>query len=226
MSQEDDRRPEGEGFLTRWSRRKRDETLKPPAVAAPELPEAETSANTTTEIEVPPFDVSLLPDIESLTAESDISAFLQRGVPEALKNAALRRIWSADPAIRDFIGPVDYQWDFNDPAGVPGFGPLGSDVDVEALLRQVIGGSEPRIEPETEEEQTVHLAEADPGDQDVRTADEPPINDNSTPGESLSSAEHAFTQENDAMRANILQKSHSPEEVSLKVRRHGSALPT
>jgi hypothetical protein len=32
----------------------------------------------------------------------------------------------ADPAIRRFIGPAEYAWDFNSPIGVPGFSPLPS----------------------------------------------------------------------------------------------------
>jgi hypothetical protein len=31
-----------------------------------------------------------------------------------------------DPAIRRFIGPAEYAWDFNSPRGVPGFAPLPS----------------------------------------------------------------------------------------------------
>jgi TorA maturation chaperone TorD len=37
-----------------------------------------------------------------------------------------------DPAIRDFIGIAENQWDFNDPTAMPGFGPLRAD-DVLAL---------------------------------------------------------------------------------------------
>ncbi|MCA3594042.1 MAG: DUF3306 domain-containing protein [Methylobacterium sp.] len=136
MSVEEPDHPEG--FLSRWSRRKRG-TAAGEAEAAP-APASEPAGPVAPPAEPEEeVDLSLLPDIETLTAESDITLFLKKGVPEALKNAALRKIWSADPAIRDYIGPVDYQWDFNDPMGVPGFGPLGPDVDVEALLRQVIG---------------------------------------------------------------------------------------
>src|SRR5688572_28804209 len=35
-----------------------------------------------------------LPRVEDLKPESDLSAFLRKGVPEALKLAALRRMWS------------------------------------------------------------------------------------------------------------------------------------
>ncbi len=147
MSIEEDR---SEGFLSRWSRRKREiaaEEWKAEAAVAAPVPAPESAEAAPTAEPEEEFDLSLLPDIETLTAESDITLFLKKGVPEALKNAALRRMWSADAAIRDYIGPVDYQWDFNDPAGVPGFGPLGSDVDVEALLKQVIG--EPKKPVET-----------------------------------------------------------------------------
>jgi len=63
-----------------------------------------------------------LPRIEDLSADSDLTAFLREGVPESLKRAALRRAWSLDPAIRDYVSPADYAWDFNDPASIPGFG--------------------------------------------------------------------------------------------------------
>ena len=86
----------------------------------------------------PPFDPASLPPIESIGAESDIRAFLQAGVPPDLSRAALRRAWSADPAIRDFIGLVENGWDFNDPNGIPGFGPISAD-EVARLLAQVIG---------------------------------------------------------------------------------------
>jgi hypothetical protein len=48
-------------------------------------------------------------------------------------------MWSLDPAIRDYIGPVDYQWDFNTPGGLP-FGFSNELVgDVSKLLAQAIG---------------------------------------------------------------------------------------
>lgn len=86
----------------------------------------------------PPFDPAGLPPIESLTAATDIRAFLRKEVPEALKRAALRRAWSLDPAIRDFVGPADYAWDYNAPDGVPG-GSLDLVGDVREMLAQVFG---------------------------------------------------------------------------------------
>jgi hypothetical protein len=71
-----------------------------------------------------PFDLANLPPIESLTSEDDMSVFLQSGVPADMVRAALRSAWRVDPAIRDFVGIAESQWDFNDPAAMPGFGPL------------------------------------------------------------------------------------------------------
>jgi len=73
---------------------------------------------------VRPLEASRLPPIESITADSDVTAFLEPGVPAELTRAALRRAWAIDPSIRDFIGIAENQWDFNDPNGIPGFGPL------------------------------------------------------------------------------------------------------
>ena len=72
----------------------------------------------------PVFDLSKLPPIESITAETDIRAFLAPGVPAELRLAALRRAWVADPKVRDFVGLNDYDFDFHTPGAIPGFGPL------------------------------------------------------------------------------------------------------
>jgi hypothetical protein len=131
---------ESEKFLDRWSRRKRDgaEASAPAgakkADAAPPPPEAKEEA---------PFDPASLPPIGSITAESDIRAFLRPGVPPELSRAALRQAWSTDPAIRDFVGLVENGWDFNDPTAMHGFGPIEAS-EVARLLAGVIG--DPRHE--------------------------------------------------------------------------------
>jgi Protein of unknown function (DUF3306) len=66
-----------------------------------------------------------LTSLDSISAKTDIGACLKPGVPNELRLAALRRAWSADPAIRDFVGLSENAWDFNDLAGIPGFGELG-----------------------------------------------------------------------------------------------------
>ena len=86
------------------------------------------------------FDPASLPSIETITVDTDIRGFLQSRVPAALTRAALRQAWATDPAIRDFIGIAENQWDFNDPTAMPGFGPMQEMDDVPALLARALGG--------------------------------------------------------------------------------------
>src|SRR5262249_26484838 len=135
---------EPENFLSRWARLKH-EAAEEPERAAPDAAADETRADAPAgeaealPVAEPAFDISKLPPIESITATTDIRAFLGPGVPPELTRAALRRAWVADPSIRDFIGIAENQWDFNDPNGVPGFGPLGPLDDIRRLVAQVFG---------------------------------------------------------------------------------------
>lgn len=104
------------------------------------------------------FDLASLPSIDSLTAATDIRAFLRKEVPEALRRAALRKAWSLDPAIRDFVGPADYAWDYNAPDGVPGAS-LDLVGDVREMLAQIFGPDTPAKDAPAE---------------DAATAQEPP----------------------------------------------------
>ncbi|TIL35005.1 DUF3306 domain-containing protein [Mesorhizobium sp.] len=120
--------------FARWSRLKQaaryseaavpeKDQLAPDAAAAPADADCVEEQRATAEPEVAEL-AEPLPRIEDLTAESDLSAFLRKGVPKMLKRAALRKMWSLDPAIRDHIGPSEYAWDFNSPGSMAGFGPL------------------------------------------------------------------------------------------------------
>ncbi|MCA3278722.1 MAG: DUF3306 domain-containing protein [Roseomonas sp.] len=191
---------EGEGFLSRWSRRKRavvegrapeEPTLPAPLEAKPEAPPAEPEDD---------FDLSSLPPLESLTIESDFKAFLHRKVPLELRSAALRRAWSLDPAIRDFIGPADYAWDFNAPDGVPGFAlELGG--DAMKLLSHALGLDAPAPKPE-----------AKAPDEGVAVAETPAPEAPRAPP-NLAIAEAA-------------PEAEAPPEAPLeRPRRHGGALP-
>jgi TorA maturation chaperone TorD len=104
---------DSENFLSRWSRLKHESEVKAPDT---DVPSPAPSS--------PAFDPASLPPIESIVADSDIRQYLHANVPPELTRAALRSAWAADPAIRDFIGIAESQWDFNDPTAIPGFGPL------------------------------------------------------------------------------------------------------
>ncbi|WP_375788706.1 DUF3306 domain-containing protein [Bradyrhizobium sp. Pha-3] len=130
-------------FLARWSRRKqaaRDGHAEPRPEQPAEANGSAMAAPDTVEPCPTEFDLSSLPPIESIDAATDLSPFLREGIPRELSHAALRRAWSADPAIRDFIGLAENAWDFNDPSAMPGFGPLDySSEQVDELVRRVVG---------------------------------------------------------------------------------------
>ncbi len=140
-------------FLSRWSGRKRkavDAQLKniadDQASAAPKFSEQATQAapaSAPTASPVAEFDVTSLPPIESIGAGTDISAFMQSGVPSVLRHAALRRAWAVDPAIRDFMGPTENYWDAVGPEGVSGFGPLDPQLDVQRMVAELFGETPP-----------------------------------------------------------------------------------
>lgn len=152
-----------DGFLSRWARRKRavraaERRLPDAQAAEPEadgsgadpetlttgeaLPPAATSTALDADPAAPAAEDPLanLPPLDALTPHSDLAPFLRAGVPTAVRNAALRRMWSLDPAIRDFVSEArEYAYDWNSPGGVPGLGPLLPGDDVKAMLRRLVG---------------------------------------------------------------------------------------
>ncbi len=125
-----------EDFLARWSRRKQQARAEPEKPApAQEAPPPETKEDENE------LDLSSLPSIDEINAATDITAFLGKGIPRELSRAALRRAWTTDPAIRDFVGLAENAWDFNDPNAMPGFGPLDcSSEELAALVDRIVGG--------------------------------------------------------------------------------------
>src|SRR5438105_4356319 len=103
------------GFLTRWSRLKRADRekalrhdLAPPAPATVDSPE-------------PAIDpLADLPALETLTKDSGFRAFMRPGVPEELRNQALRKLWGSDPVYANLDGLLEYGEDFAAPFRMAG----------------------------------------------------------------------------------------------------------
>jgi hypothetical protein len=143
---------EKENFLKRWSKRKLAErersTLDVRAANEDPAAREEPTADVETAAPAPPKnddnaaikehtpEVPTLPPLDSIGAGSDIAAFLRPGVPAELTRAALRRAWTSDPAIRDFVGLVENGWDFNDPVAMAGFGPISAQ-EVTRLVKLI-----------------------------------------------------------------------------------------
>ena len=111
---------EDERFLDRWARLKTEVKEGKPAdrdVASlgPEGggPPAEVEGDATAE----QLD---LPDIESLTEDSDFTPFMQDGVPDKIRTMAMRRLWRMNPIFAHIDGLDDYDEDYTDAAMVVG----------------------------------------------------------------------------------------------------------
>lgn len=148
-----DARVTEEGFVARWSRRKRATRVAPATVTV--APPATTEpAPVLTDADMPP--------IESLTAASDFTPFLAPGVSESLRRLALRKLFAA-PAFNTRC-PLDSE--YYDCANMT---PLGSIVTHE--MREA-------LEREAQERLRATLSETADGDGPVETAGadtEPPV---------------------------------------------------
>ena len=227
-----------EKFLARWSRRKLEPAdekvpVEPPqdAVAAPptneNAPKPAAAAPARQAKAAPEFDLSKLPSLDSIGADSDIRAFLQAGVPSALKHAALRRAWSADPAIRDYIGPNENFWEGAGPDGVPGFGDLDPNLDIKKLVAEVFG----EAEPEPEEAHTAVPSSALTPEQPAQLENARAATADSAIGESVpAEAQHLETPDGNSLLQrdeNVATQHGDSHETSMvtNTRRHGGALP-
>jgi uncharacterized protein DUF3306 len=218
-------------FLARWSQRKHE--AKQPDQDAPTVNSDAPAAPVAESDVAQEFDLSSLPKLEDMTATTDITGFLRKGVPEYLRNAALRKSWALDPAIRNYVNPaLDYAYDWNTPGGVPGSTEIGSGMDVARLVSQIMGGGStveppvPAVSPGNEAasdpaqslgHDTIHKSELELPAQAVRLGKE-----------AVSVAQKPANTEEDshieAERAELSEVSRpaAPRQV---VRRHGSAKP-
>jgi hypothetical protein len=237
---------DAENFLARWSRRKREieqhegvapsdeapiEFLSDPALSNSEAAEIDASGREgETQEPAQPFDPASLPPIESITAQTDIRGYFAPGVPSDLARAALRRVWSADPTIRDFIGLSENAWDFNAPETIPGFGPITASDDVAGMMRQMLGEAREAVQqivpgPEKEASEPPQLQD-DTAEQ--RPIPQPPIGMRTEPVSSPNPGEEAALpaivdgSQNEPGSAQAIQTANNEPGVR---RGHGSALP-
>ncbi|MGE0279283.1 MAG: DUF3306 domain-containing protein [Rhizobiaceae bacterium] len=238
-------RSDDEGFLTRWSRRKSaagdepeaPQSDRPDGTKAPNdkpLPEGHAGGGAGAPESEEPFDLSTLPPIDSIAADTDLSPFFRPGVPSELKLAALRRMWVSDPAIRDFVGLQEYDWDFVT-GDIPGFGPIGPDVDVRAMADRLFGGgtqldqarvSEPPGEAAERTERVSDSSEPGPVEHSAANAK---MSEAATASDQqpvlVQRGGNAAAQDSESRDSQQLDDNQN-STASLRARRHGSALPS
>ena len=134
--------------LSRWSRRKLEGAAEAPAPAS--APAVVPAPATAPGVSVPPAPVEL-PPVESLTFDSDFTAFLRPGVDDKVKRAALKQLFR-DPRFNVMDGLDTYIDDYTKADPIPpdiladllqrGFGPAP-----ETGQEQAAAVNAPREEP-------------------------------------------------------------------------------
>ena len=200
---------EDQGFLGRWSARKRaargaeiqpspeptpEDTLAPPEPVEPE----------------PEIDPADLPPLDSISSGLDVQAFLQRGVPKALRQAALRRLWSVDPKVRAFREVADYDWDFN----APGYGALLPGDDPKAVAEKLFQAMRRQVAERVQAPGSSPPARASADGAEAADAPPPAVAAPPPPAVAAPSA-----------RAPVDHPSVEPETERAPRRRHGKAIP-
>lgn len=228
------RRPEddgtGGGRLNGWSRRKL--AARRGASGPPDTAE-ETPAATVADLSGEPDSVDAeytasLPPIETIAADSDIKPFLAKGVPASLKNAALRRLWSAAPGVRDYSDPaVDYAWDWNAPGGVPGGGGALSESGVAKMVKNLIGGSrgedaDPAAVTDAVE---ARKTDAEPGRREAATDAQVPDMDPVPVSIRRTEKRREPDRDGDPDRSRAPEGGRQTVASTVPQRRHGGALP-
>jgi hypothetical protein len=251
-----DRENSSGGFLGRWSRRKieaerqtpddareeqvathvpepKDDNKTPaPAGDAAAQPDGRDKAPAPADAK-PVFDITSLPSLESITAATDVRAFLSPGVPAELTRAALRRAWITDPAIRNFKGLAENDWDFTDPTAMPGFTDLPADYDVKKLVAQIFGEQDKAADPAaaTKPDRTVTAVQPPGQPNEIASADEAqpapvegPTAAEPAPAEQVAATEVDVVHRNTNTAMHNSNSTDGQEEAKTR-RTHGRALP-
>jgi hypothetical protein len=239
---------DNDNIFARWSRRKQaarhsgteepeKDRLTSDSAAAPQDSDPVEDQLATAEPQ-PAEPAEPLPRVEDLTAQSDLSAFMRKGVPKMLKSAALRKMWSLDPAIRDHIGPSEYAWDFNKPGSMPGFGPLDVKQTVVDFLSTVGRGTQTDVTEAPAAPNAPNAPEAQPPQQlpaasieresDVspdNPADIPSPDESSEPAQSTASPRFASSAQVETAIESGQASRPAESSGATARRRHGGALP-
>ena len=223
-------------FLSRWSQRKQE--AKQPDSEAQVGTRAESTGPVVESAAEEEFDLSTLPKLEEVAEGTDITGFLKKGVPESLRNAALRKSWALDPAIRNYVNPaLDYAYDWNTPGGVPGSSELSVGMDVAKMVLQIMGGGESAgaaANPDTPDalhpiDSSVSGLPAPEGDIEQTSAMVLPA-DAMRPSDPTTSPAEISAEPLQSQRPDVesveKMKSQHVGATQQSVRRHGTAKPT
>ena len=166
-----------ESLLSRWSRRKleadRDDVDSAPAKQSIPADEAEAVSAQQAEAEAKPLTDADMPGIETLTEESDFSAFMSSGVSDELRNLALRKLFHA-PVFNIRDGLDEYDEDYTS------FEKLG-DIVTSDMKHQVEMQQKKLREARELEQRNAALDEADIEDVEAIEDEDDGVDENDEP---------------------------------------------
>lgn len=118
-----------------------------------------------------------LPDPDLMQQGDDFTAFMDRAVPERLRQRALRRLWRSDPVLANLDGLNNYDTDFRQ-SDIPGIAvKTGYEVG-KGFARTILGADDEAGEPAEQLDlagagaEDVHaLTAQDPSEDDAATVD-------------------------------------------------------
>jgi hypothetical protein len=177
----------GESLLARWSRRKlevdRDAADSMPAQEQERAPADNAAAPSDAPLK--PLTDADMPDLATLTEESDFSAFMSSGVSDELRNLALRKLFRAPVFnIRDRLDDYDEDYTSFEELGGIVTSDMKHQVEMRRRKLQEALEQEPRQATLDESEaESGELLEAGPDDADddgragTTTGDEVAMND-------------------------------------------------
>ncbi len=112
----------GNGFLDRWSERKRKVAEEAEHVAraeaAPEAGEAQSGGDEAERTDAEILAELGLKDPDEMRMGDDFSVFMKAAIPARIRTRALRRLWASNPAFNVIDPLIDYGEDYTDAATV------------------------------------------------------------------------------------------------------------
>jgi len=165
--------PKDEGFLDRWSKRKK-------AVEEEELAAVEADVAAETVEREPETDEEALEvlrerdpelaeqvsaiDIDELTYDDDFSIFMNSKVPEFIRRKALSKLWLSSPILANVDGLNDYDEDFRDAGSIIEAAQTALSKDKDGAEEADASDTKPATSDEPVKQETA-AAETSPRDQ-------------------------------------------------------------
>lgn len=163
-------------------------------------------------------------DLETLNYDSDFGPFMKKGVPDVLKNLAMRKLWTSNPILANVDGLNDYDENFADPAlnvfksnWKVGRGFLTEEDDEKERLRKLALQEDLNIKEESTTESEVADTDDQPGDdqniEEVNEVDREELSDDLDVHEISAGLDETLINETSIDESNFESLVHTEREL-------------